>query len=65
MFLYRTQSSVNRRTKDLMLSGRSFIEMRTERDLGPIPEAHQIALGLNLRLCHLKQLVECAQRATS
>ena len=28
MFLNRTQSSVNRQTEDLMLSGRSFIKIR-------------------------------------
>ena len=28
IFLYRTQSSVNRQTEDLMLSGRSFMKMR-------------------------------------
>ena len=31
-------------------------------DLGPIPGEHRIALGLDLRLGHLKQLVECAPR---
>ena len=31
-------------------------------DLGPIPGPHWIAMGLDLRLGHLKQLIECAQR---
>ena len=33
MFLYRTQSSANRRTEDQMLSGRSFIKNRNR--IGP------------------------------
>ena len=65
IFLYITQSSANRQTEDLMLSGRSFMKMRNRAGLGPIPGAHRIALGLDLRLGHLKQLVECTQRATS
>ena len=33
--------------------------------LKPTPGVHWITLGLDLRLDHLKLLVECAQRATS
>ena len=33
MFLYRTQSSANRQTEDLMLSGRPFIKIRNR--IGP------------------------------
>ena len=36
MFLYRTQSSANKRTDDLMLSGRSL--MNTKKRTGPRPE---------------------------
>ena len=36
MFLYRTQSSTNRRTEDLMLSGKSFIKIRNR--IGPKTE---------------------------
>ena len=42
-----------------------YEDEETGLDLGPIPGAHWIALGLDLRLGHLKQLVECAQRAIS
>ena len=65
MFLYRTQSSANLRTEDLMLSRKSFIKKWTGSLLKMTPEVHRITLGLDLRLDHLKLLVECAQRATS
>ena len=49
-----TQSYANRRTEDLILSGKSFIKLR-----------NRITLGLDRRLDHLKLLVECAHRAMS
>ena len=48
---------LNPRTEDLMLSDKSFIKI-TNR-IG------SITLGLELRLDHLRLIVECAQRATS
>ena len=50
ILLYRTQSSANRQTEDLMLSGRLFMKMRNRTGPRTNPWAHQIALGLDLRL---------------
>ena len=62
------------RTDDLMLSDKSFIKIRnrigprtsdpiniyyTGSELEPIPGVLRIILGLDLRLDHLKLLVEC------
>ena len=45
--------------------GHIVYEDGTSPDLRPIPGAHRIALGLDLRLCRLKLIGECTQRATS
>ena len=47
-------------TEDLMLSGMSFIKIRTGSVLKLILGVHRITLGLDLRLDHLILLVECA-----
>ena len=65
MFLYRTQSSANRQTEYLMLSGRSYIIIRNRIGPRTILGVNRITLGLDLRLDHLLLLVECAQRAMS
>ena len=63
MFLYRTQSSANRRTKDLILTGKHLERLKRESVLRPTPGVHRIKQGLDLRLGHLRLLVDCAQRA--
>ena len=55
MFLYRTQSSANRRTEDLMLSGRSFIKIRNR--IGPKTDPWDFIKAID-KVAHEKLLLK-------
>ena len=57
MFLYRTKSSGNRQTEDLLLSGKLIMKIKNR------PLEHLIKQGLDLRLDDLRLLVDYSQRA--